>query len=137
MKIRDWLSTKFADERVRYILVGAVNTAFGFLMFTGLYYSLNEVMNYIFIFVVTQVIAVTFSHFMQRRFVWRTRNRYSKELAKFASTYFGLSLVNIASLSFAVEYLELPTLSSQYVIGFLLIIVTFFFQKYWIFRNEN
>ena len=137
MKLRDWLSTKFADERVRYILVGAINTAFGFLMFTGLYYSLNEVMNYIFIIAITQVIAITFSHFMQRRFVWRTKNRYSKELAKFASTYFSLSLVNIALLSFAVEYLELPTLSSQYVIGFLLIIVTFFFQKYWIFRNED
>lgn len=135
MKPRDWFSTKFADERVRYILVGAINTLFGFLLFTGLYYLLIETLNYIGIFVLTQVIAITFSHFMQRNFVWRTKNRYSKELVKFASTYVTLSAVNIVLLAFAVEYVKLPTLSSQYAIGFLLIIVTFFFQKYWIFKK--
>ena len=137
MKSKDWLSTKFADERVRYFFVGVINTAFGFLLFTGLYFSLNKLLHYIWIYIFTQVIAVSFSHFTQRNFVWHTTENYFKELARFAATYIVVSLANIVLLTFAVEVLDLSTLISQYVIGFLLILSTFFSQKYWVFKKAN
>lgn len=137
MNLKDWFAAKFADERVRYILIGVLNTAFGFLLFTGLYFSLNKFLHYVWIYILTQVIAVSFSHLTQRNFVWHTSENYFKELARFAATYIVVSLVNIALLTLAVEVLDFSALISQYVIGLLLILSTFFSQKYWVFKKAN
>ncbi len=137
MSLKDWFSAKFADERVRYLLVGVFNTLFGFLLFTGLYFLLFERIHYINVLLITQIIAVVFSHFMQRKFVWQSAKSYAKELAKFGATYLVASIANILLLTAAVEYLEFSTLYSQYAIGFALIVTTYFFQKHWVFRNSN
>jgi putative flippase GtrA len=134
---KEWFSIKFSDERVKYVLVGAVNTAFGILLFTLLYFLLFEKIHYILIFVITQIIAVTFSHFMQRNYVWHSKKNYSKELGKFGTTYLVASIANILLLTVAVEYLEISPLYSQYAIGFALIVATYFFQKNWVFRKTS
>jgi putative flippase GtrA len=137
LKLMDWFSAKFADERVRYLLFGALNTAFGFSLFTGLYFLLVEKVHYIFIFIITQIIAVTFSHFTQRKFVWKSKKSYRNELAKFGTTYLLASIANILLLAVAVEYLEFSTLYSQYTIGVAIIMATYLFQKHWVFRTSN
>ncbi len=137
MNLKDWFSSKFADERVRYIFIGVINTVFGFLLFTALFFSLNKFLHYIWIYILTQVIAVTFSHFTQRHYVWHSAEDYLSELSRFAATYVVVSFANIALLTFAVEVLDLSALTSQYVIGLLLILSTFFFQKYWVFKKST
>ncbi len=137
MNLKHWFSAKFADERVRYLIFGALNTAFGFLLFTGLYFLLVEKVHYIAIFIITQAIAVIFSHFTQRNFVWKSKKSYKKELAKFGTTYLLASIANVMLLVTAVEYLEFSALYSQYAIGFAIIMATYFSQKYWVFRASN
>ena len=137
MKIKDWFSAKFVDERFRFVFIGAINTAFGFLLFTVLYFLLDRKIHYILIFSTTQVIAVVFSHFMQRNFVWHSEKSYIKELAKFGATYVVVSIANVLLLTVAVEYLEFSTLYSQYAIGFALIVTTYFSQKHWVFRKST
>lgn len=137
MKLKVWFSSKFADERVRYLFVGAMNTLFGFSLFTALFFSLSKFLHYIWIYILTQVIAVIFSHFTQRHYVWHSAEDYLLELSRFAATYVVVSIANIALLTIAVEVLDLSALTSQYVIGILLILSTFFFQKYWVFKKSN
>lgn len=137
MKLKVWFSSKFADERVRYLFVGAMNTLFGFSLFTALFFSLSKFLHYIWIYILTQVIAVIFSHFTQRHYVWHSAEDYLLELSRFAATYVVVSIANIALLTTAVEVLDLSALTSQYVIGILLILSTFFFQKYWVFKKSN
>ena len=127
----------FSDQRSRYLIVGGVNTAFGFAFFTGMYLVFEERFNYLAIFVFCQVIAVLFSHSMQRKFVWRSELGYRGELLKFATTFLVASLINILLLAVAKERFNFPVLFSQYVIGFSLILGSYFAQKRWVFKSDS
>jgi putative flippase GtrA len=137
VKIKDWLSTKFADERVRYILVGAVNTLFGFLFFVGSYLLLKDYAHYLVIFLFVQVVAVTFSHFMQRKIVWKSNAVYFPELMRFSLTYVFAAILNVGLLWLSQEFFSQTVLLSQFIIGTLLIPVMFLFQKYWTFHSRH
>lgn len=137
MKLKDWLLRKFDSERVRYLFVGGINTAFGFVLFTGMYLVFQSRLNYILIFLISQLLAVLFSHFMQRKYVWHSVNSYRNELTKFATSYVVVSLANLALLAVAVDLMSLPVLISQYVIGLALVLGNYFSQKHWVFRKQN
>jgi len=126
-----------SDQRSRYLIIGGINTAFGFALFTGVYLMFENEFNYLAIFISCQIIAVLFSHSMQRKFVWKSEVAYHVELFKFSTTYFVLSVINILLLAIAKERLNFPVLYSQYTIGFFLILSTYFIQKHWVFKSEN
>ena len=125
------------DQRSRYLIVGGVNTVFGFALFTGVFLLFEYKFNYLAIFVFCQVVAVLFSHSMQRRFVWRTDVAYHVELFKFSASYFFISVINLLLLAVAKERLNFPVLYSQYTIGFLLILAMYFIQKKWVFKADK
>lgn len=133
MNLRELLT----DQRSRYLIVGGVNTVFGFALFTGVFLLFENKFNYLTIFVFCQVVAVLFSHSMQRRFVWRTEVGYLVELFKFSASYFFISVINILLLAVAKERLNFPVLYSQYTIGFSLILAMYFIQKTWVFKADN
>ena len=133
MNLRELLT----DQRSQYLIVGGVNTVFGFALFTGVFLMFEYQFNYLAIFVFCQVVAVLFSHSMQRRFVWRTEVAYHVELFKFSASYFFISVINLLLLAVAKERLNFPVLYSQYTIGFFLILATYFVQKKWVFKADN
>lgn len=131
------LKELFSDQRFRYLFIGVINTAFGFVFFTSVYLAFKEQFNYLAIFVFCQLIAVLFSHSMQRKFVWRSEFEYRGELLKFATTFLLVSLINILLLAIAKEMFNFSVLFSQYTIGFSLILATYFIQKKWVFSAGN
>ena len=133
MNLRELLT----DQRSQYLIVGGVNTVFGFALFTGVFLMFEYQFNYLAIFAFCQVVAVLFSHSMQRRFVWRTEVAYHVELFKFSASYFFISVINLLLLAVAKERLNFPVLYSQYTIGFFLILATYFVQKKWVFKADN
>ena len=137
MKLKEFVLRKSEDERVRYLFVGGINTAFGFVLFTGMFLVFQSHVNYILIFLFSQLLAVLFSHFTQRSYVWRSANTYGNELAKFATSYVVVSLINLFLLAVAVDGLSLSVLVSQYVIGLALVLGNYFSQKHWVFRKQN
>lgn len=137
MNLKHWFSAKFADERVRYILVGVVNTLFGFLFFVGSYFLLEDYAHYLVIFLFVQVVAVTFSHFMQRRIVWKSNAGYFPELMRFSSTYVFAAFLNAGLLWLSQEFFSRTVLLSQFIIGTLLIPLMYVLQKYWTFHSKH
>ena len=94
-------------------------------------------MSYLLILLLSQGLAVLFSHFTQRKFVWRSNNSYLLELGKFGSSYLLITAVNVVSLSVAVEYFDLPVLPSQYTIGAVLILSSYLIQKRLVFAKPD
>lgn len=137
MNLKDWFSAKFADERVRYLLVGAMNTLFGFLFFVGSYLLLEDYAHYLVIFLFVQVVAVTFSHFMQRKIVWKSNAVYFPELMRFSSTYVFAAFLNAGLLWLSQELFSQTVLLSQFIIGTLLIPLMYVLQKYWTFQSRH
>jgi len=137
MKLQDWFSAKLGDERVRYLLVGGVNTMFGFILFTVTYLVFSNQLSYLVIFLISQFVAVAFSHFTQRHYVWRSTKEYKNELVKFSASYVLVSILNLVLLAIAVDLFAWSVLVSQYSIGIVLILGNYFTQKHWVFRNSS
>lgn len=122
------------SKTMRYILVGGINTFFGFFLFTAMYLALDEISKFV-IVIVSTVISVVFSHFTQRNFVWRSQKFYLTELLKYGFWNLLTLLANIFFLFVFTDLLGFNTLITQYVIASLLIIAMYFIQKFSIFKE--
>lgn len=111
MKYRQSLRWLWSRRWLRFIVVGIWNTLFGISISFILYYYLHEVLQYMLIALLGNVIAVTMAFLAQRRLVFRSKNPILKEYFRFYSVYslsiiFGLSalpiLVGLMGMSFYV-----------------------------------
>lgn len=66
MRFKTWIF----DEKIRFLVVGGVNTAFGYGCFIALYRWLGEYVNYLVINIFSHFISVFFSFSLYRRFVF-------------------------------------------------------------------
>ena len=124
----------FEDARLKFLLVGFLNTIAGFVIFTGLYFILKDQISYMLILLITQVFAVTFSHSTQRSLVWKSTASYLPEFFRFSASYSVIGIVNLVLLHIAVDFMNYPVLFSQFVIGIILILTNYIIQKNLIFR---
>ncbi len=122
------------DTRAKYLLVGFINTVVGFVIFTGLYFVLNDQISYMIIALITHVFAVMFSHSTQRILVWKSNGSYMPELVRFSASYAAIGLVSLVLLRIAVETMMYPVLMSQYAIGITLTLISYVVQKKLIFK---
>ena len=103
------LSTALSDQRVRFVIVGAFNTAFGAGLFVALHFTIEHSVGYLVVLTLTWVIA-----FMAYRYlVFRVRGSFFLDLSRFSLVYLGLYLVNLAVLPLLVELAGLPVLLAQ------------------------
>ena len=121
----------------RYLVVGAWNTAFGLVLFTILYLALGSRLGYIGVLALAQAVAVIQSHATQRFFVWKSHGPYWPELLRFSLVYATTFTANLLLLAAAVDGLGFPVLPSQWTIGGALIVVTYFVQRGWTFRDPG
>jgi putative flippase GtrA len=122
------------DPRAKFLLVGFLNTVAGFVIFTVLYMVLKDQISYLAILLITQVLAVMFSHSTQRILVWKSTGSYAFELVRFSGSYAAIGLVNLVLLRIAVETLMYPVLMSQFAIGMILTLISYVVQKKLIFK---
>lgn len=125
------------DQRSRYLIIGAINTLFGFAFFTLTYFLVDGKAHYLVIFIFSQMVSIAFSHFTQRKFVWYSNSNYRLELTRFASAYLIATSFNIILLTASQEILRTPLVPSQFVIGIGIIFLMYFVQKHWTFSKSN
>lgn len=94
------------DSRIaRFLLVGAYNTLFGYVVFVALYYLLRDAVHYNVVLAISYVIAVTNSYLLQRRFVFRTQSRKAAEFLRFNVVNLGGMFINMGLLTLFVNHL--------------------------------
>ena len=125
------------DQKLRYLIVGGINTVFGFTFFTLTYLFLEGKLHYVLIFLVSQIVSICFSHYSQRKFVWHSRSNYVSELIRFASAYLVATIFNVILLAASQEIVGAPILLSQFSIGIGIVVIMFFVQKHWTFSKSN
>ena len=73
---------------IRFFLAGALNTFLGFFLFPFMYYCLSSYRkDYILMLVVSQIICMLFSFFLNKIYVFKSNNKMSLELIKFLFFY--------------------------------------------------
>ena len=117
----------------RYLLVGIWNSVFGVGIFLILSLSLPELSDSL-ILLISYLVSIVQAHFMQRKFVWSSTERYFQELIRFSGAYISQFVANLVLLQIFVRFIGLNRSVSQVIIVLLLTVVMFFVNKNGVFR---
>jgi putative flippase GtrA len=93
-----WINAyKKHEKKCRFLIAGAINTAFGLLLYPFLYLLLEPLgLNYLQILLLSQAIGISFAFISHKYFVFKTQGNIKKEYSKFLAfhlIYLGLNLV--------------------------------------------
>ena len=117
----------------RYLLVGLWNSVFGVGVFLILSLSLPKLSDSL-ILLIAYFVSIVQAHFMQRKFVWSSAERYFQELVRFSGAYISQFVANLVLLQIFVRFVGLNRSVSQVIIVLILTVVMYFVNKNGVFR---
>jgi putative flippase GtrA len=122
-------------EQVLFLVIGGWNTVFGYLVFAGLYWALNDSLPVTVVLVFSWVIAVANAYVCYRYLVFRSRGRMHREIPRFFLVY-GVTLVaNIIVLPLALRTLSLNAYVVQGLFTLAVVLVSYFGHRWFSFRE--
>ena len=117
----------------RYLLVGIWNSVFGVGIFLILSQSFPKLSDSL-VLLIAYVVSIVQAHFMQRKFVWSSKERYFQVLVRFSGAYISQFVANLVLLQIFVRFVGLNRSVSQVIIVLILTVVMFFVNKNGVFR---
>lgn len=126
-----------ADERVRFLLIGGVNTVFAYALFVLFELTLGG--RYFLSLFLSYLIATLLAFVLHRRFTFGVTGRESVivDFVRFESVYVVMFLVNAALLPLFIEVLGLPSFLAQAIIVVITTILSYLGHKYFSFRRHH
>lgn len=98
-------------DTLRFLVVGAWNTVFGYLAFAGLYLVLDR--RYMIAAVAGQALSVTQAFLSHRYLTFQSRGRMFPEFLRFNLAYLGSLALGLVGLPLLVEIFRVPPLLAQ------------------------
>lgn len=92
---------------VRYLIVGALNTAFGYLTGIAVYYLLSPRAHILVVGAIANVLAISFSFTTYKHYVFRTNGSWWREYLRSYLVYGGVALCGIVALWIMVDGLNI------------------------------
>ena len=123
------------EQGLRFLIVGAFNTAFGFLLFALMLHLAGDRVHYLVVLVVAMVIAVLVAFAAYRTFVFRVRGNVLRDLGRFSLVYAGVLAANVIALPLLVEVAGLPILIAQAIVVVGTVVVNFLLHRSFSFRR--
>jgi putative flippase GtrA len=124
------------DQRVVFLVVGAVNTAFGFAVFTALQLTLGRVAHYLLVLAISHVIGVFEAFLLYRRRVFKVEGNFLIDLLRFESVNVSTLITNAVLLPLLVEVAAVPVIPAQAVVVAANAVISFFGHKHFSFRRS-
>ena len=128
----------FQDERVRFLVVGGINTAFGYAVFAALYLAAGQQIGYLGSLYVSYVVGVSLAFVLHRRVTFRAHETGGNpvlDFLRFASVYVVSLAVNTIGLPLLVELGHLPALLAQAIMVVVTTTISYVGHKYFSFRR--
>jgi putative flippase GtrA len=130
------------DQRVAFLVVGAINTVVGFGIFVACSESAGHFVDHRFGRVagslvtlgITHVLSVLFAFVMHRRFVFHVRGHVLRDLVRFESVYLTGLGINAVALPVLVE-LGLSRIPAQAIIVASTTLLSYFGHRHFSFRR--
>ena len=135
VKLDIWLlKSQILAERhqvkIRFLLAGFLNTAFGLGTFPVLYYMLAACkLHYLIILTISQVICISFAFLTNKFLVFRTKGNYIAEILKFIMFHLSYFIVNLFALPVLVELFHLSPVIAQSLFALLVIASSYFWHS--------
>ncbi len=123
------------NEKLRYVVAGVWNTAVGLAIFALFWWALSATVNLWMITAVAHLLSTTNSFFVQRRFVFRSREAsWLPQLARFQFAY--VSVLAVVALFVNAMYVQgMHPLAGQTLAVAVIFVVGFFTGKHFTFSD--
>ncbi|MGO9729926.1 GtrA family protein [Mycobacterium sp.] len=130
------------DQRVAFLVVGAINTVVGFGIFAACSLTVGhdidqqfgKVAGSLVTLGITHALGVLFAFVMHRRFVFRVRGHVLRDLVRFESVYLTGLAINAVALPVLVE-LGMSRIPAQAIIIAATTLVSYFGHRHFTFRR--
>jgi|SRR5450631_293088 len=131
-----WFLRVVRDQRVAFLIVGAINTVVGYLCFAGILTILGQ-RHYLAALACAHVVGVLFAFVLYRFVVFRVRGHLLADLWRFETVYLSALAVNFVLLPVLVELAHLPVLLAQALIVFVTSVMSWVGHKNYSFRRTS
>jgi putative flippase GtrA len=125
------------SEKLRYLMIGGLNTIIGYLIFISLTLILEGKINYIFIVLLNYVFGFNVSFFNFKYFVFKSKKRIRDEYFKTINSYILLFFINSFLMIIFQEILKVGLILSQGIIIIFMTIITYLIHKNYSFKKES
>lgn len=123
------------DQRIAFLLVGAINTVVGFGWFAVFEITVGRVGGYLLSLACSHVASVLCAFVLYRRLVFRVRGNVLLDLVRFETIYLVAIAINFVALPLLVEFAGLVPIVAQAMIVVVTTLVSFFGHRYFSFRR--
>ncbi len=121
-------------EKILYIIVGFFTTVVSITSYNVLRLFLT---NYILCSFLSWILAVTFAYFMNRKYVFKSKEkRIFKELCSFIFVRIISLLAELAVMFIFVEFFKVDDRLSKIVVQIISIILNYIFSKIYVFKEK-
>lgn len=144
MPLKDVAGQILRDHRFRFLLVGGINTAFGFLVFIVIDLTLGRALDDLGLTVVASVVTLLVAHaiasllafVLYRRFVFRVSGHALIDFVRFESVYAIPLAINLVVLPLLVA-LGVPRILAQGCIIVVTTLFSYFGHRFFSFRRKD
>ncbi|TFD39233.1 GtrA family protein [Cryobacterium sp. TMT1-19] len=134
------LATTLAnDQRIRFLVIGGVNTVVGYGLFAALdlYVFAGIPFGYLLSLALSYTIAITLAFILYRRFVFHVTGQIWTDLTRFVSVYLVSIGVNAVALPILIELFGLNSLIAQAIVLVCTTLISFFGHRKFSFRRAS
>ena len=131
--LRSLFGSLFADERVRFLLVGGVNTVLAYVLFV-LFYTLG--LAHVGALALAYLIATLVAFVLHRRFTFRVSGPLLLDFVRFESVYVVMFIINGLGLVLLVDVAGWPALLAQALLVVVTTVVSYVGHKLFSFRRR-
>lgn len=129
------LKSLLGNEKVRFLMVGGVNTVVGYLLFVLFYWLLGTDF-YLAAYVASYAVALFSGYAFQRLLVFRVKGQILLDFLRYTTVQLGAFTANILLLPLFVEIFKLDPLLAQAIILFITVVGSYFAHRYFSFRRK-
>lgn len=121
----------------RYIVIGGINTIFGYLCGVLLYYFLNNRIKIILILIISNIISITFSFLTYKLFVFRTLGNWIEEYIRCCLLYGGVSVIGISLTWLFLDIFNINIWIAQAISMLIVIYISYYGHNKFTFRVNH
>lgn len=124
-----------ANEKFRFLTIGAWNTFFGYISFVALYLVLHDHLHYLLILLIAYIPAVVQAYLMQRWLVFRSSNPMAGEFTRFNTSQLGSIAFSIAGMWLLVDFFGVSPLVAQAIVIPANVVLTYLAHRQYSFES--
>lgn len=127
----------WSDKKIRFLIVGGINTLWGIAAYPVLYVILNPLgVNYLVTLVLSYAVSIAFSFTTQKYLVFKTRGNHIRELSKFLGLQGVILALNLIALPALVVATSWNPALIQIGLSIVVAILSYFFHDLVTFRSK-